>query len=346
MKFLLSYPTERTILIDTVTQKKSNSNLDGNVLYIWDVFTDQDLIKIFKLYGHPKYIIADSNSTYESKLDIKIYCIDFWIKAELSHYQHKWNIPDAKALKTTYSANFLINKKQINRVLLIKFCEIFNIKCGYTWSGLGKNFDLSYIIEEKSKLNNKTIDDVWGQILAPITQFDASWIPYTDQLVNESSVLDYGNNLWTWNNGLDSLVSQTAVSLISESVSTQIASTFTEKTAYAMLGLTFPLWVGGVNMATDWQKKGFDIFEDVIDHNYQSMPTLLERCFYAFELNKEILTNLELAKHLRKTNIDRLIENRNRLLGDSIEKYNQTEVATWPEEIKHIALPLMQKFAK
>jgi hypothetical protein len=346
MNVLISHPTSRQILTDTLTETPYNGRLDGNVLYIWDVFDDATLENIFRLYGIPKYIFCDSMPYYSSCSGVDIYSIDYWLAHEITKF-YKCNLPEVEKIQTTHTANFLINKKQINRFLLIKFCGIFDIDCSYTWSGIGKDFELSWIINEKSKLRDKKIDAVWPQILSPITQFDSRWIPYNNSQWGDSSISNYApTTVWPWNNGLDKVVSQTAVSLISESVWTQVASSFTEKTAYAMLGLTFPLWIGGVNMAAEWQKKGFDIFEDVIDHSYQNMPTLIERCFYAFELNKEILTNLELAKNLRTSNVDRLVENRNKLLGDTVEKYNQAKVATWPEEIKHIALPLMQKFAE
>jgi hypothetical protein len=132
-------------------------------------------------------------------------------------------------------------------------------------------------------------------------------------------------------------VSNSAISIITESVWTQHATTFTEKTLYSVLGMTFPIWVGGVNSATCWKNKGFDIFDDVIDHSYQNLPTLLERCFYAFYLNKDILTDFEKVSTLRKQKLGRLANNRNLLTSGTFRKYNQKEIQKWPNDLQELA---------
>jgi hypothetical protein len=178
------------------------------------------------------------------------------------------------------------------------------------------------------------IDEYWTDILSPIKTFKKKWYSFTNEKFDESGVTNYGNNIAVWNKHLIDIVSSSAISIISESVDTHIASTFTEKTVYSVLGLTFPIWVGGVNSALHWKAKGFDVFDDIIDHSYQNLPTLLERCFYAFYLNKDILTDLEKLSNLRLQHLDRLIKNRNLMTSNTFTKYNQLSIQQWPDDLQ------------
>ena len=68
--------------------------------------------------------------------------------------------------------NFLVNKKQINRYLLIKLVEYFKLtRFNYTWSGIGRQFDLTEIIDEWNMidpLHTHFNDNLRNCILSPI----------------------------------------------------------------------------------------------------------------------------------------------------------------------------------
>jgi len=345
MKVFVSFPTVRNLLFESSNKEPFCGRIDGQILYVWDTIDDEMLSTIIDHYGTPKYIFMDSASCYQSKFN-NVYFVDAWLEAEILMWEKNKLVIETSPIITTHIANFQINKKQINRFLTIKLCEIFDVVVDYTWSGIGSTFDLSYIIAEKQKLNDHNIDLFWNQILSPIHQFDKKWIDVNDKQIFTSSVVNYGKNYQVWNAGLNKIMSSTAVSLITESVWTQTAATFSEKTAFSLLALTFPIWIGGYNMATEWKNKGFDIFDDIIDHSYERMPTLLERCFYAFYLNKDILTDVALAKELRSKHMDRLVNNRDRLTSDNLKKYNRKIISTWPEELQQPALESMHRNLK
>lgn len=332
IQVLVSFPTQRDKLVVSGTTEEYTGSLDGKILYIWDVIDDQCLLEILSRYGIPKYIAADSLSYYyNSKLNNSIYGgVEIWLESEIEAFKHKGITQiTAHSLSTAHVANFQINKKQINRFLAMKFCEIFDIDLDYTWSGIGKYFDLTHVNDEQKKINDPIIKRYWGDIVAPITKFDQKWV-YKGNLDirDEHAIVNYGSNIDVWNNGLSDIISRTAISLITESVWTQQLATFSEKTAYSVLGLTFPIWVGGYRCATEWKNKGFDIFEDIINHSYECMPTLIERCFYAFYLNKDILTDINLASQLRATHIERLMNNREKLTSDTLHKHNKKIIET------------------
>jgi plasmid maintenance system antidote protein VapI len=346
---LVSSPANRKSLFDSVTEQKftgtlAGNVLTGNVLHVYDAIDDDTLTKIIDHFGTPRYIIMDGFSSYQTSLDIPIFCIDAWIEDQLTQMEST-GLTLVDDVKVEHVANFVINAKQINRFLAMKLSEIFNIDVDYTWSGLGQNFNLEHIVQEKKLLNDSLIDQHWTQLLAPIAKFEKKWRPNPgEKIVGDSKIVNPGDHAIFWNTHLRHVVSKSAISIITESVWTQQASLFTEKTVYSVLGLTFPIWVGGVNAATCWKDKGFDIFDDVIDHSYQNLPTLLERCFYAFYLNKDILTDLEKASFLRKQHVDRLIANRNCMTSDTFRKYNQTQFQKWPNDLQELANASIMKY--
>jgi len=227
----------------------------------------------------------------------------------------------------------MINKKQVNRYLCIKLVELYNFKNFiYTWSGAGRHFDCKDIIAEHQMLGAQSpLDSAqFGQILSPIV-LDS--IFYKDNTIQKdtkhdgSSMANYGGNRNSWDWGCNKLFLESAVTLITESLSYQKASVFTEKTLYSVLGASFPIWVGGGNKQEEmWKKMGFDTFDDIINHDYQYYDTLLERCFYAFEFNKKILTDLDFAKSVRSKNMGRLISNRNLILSEKLTEYISAEI--------------------
>jgi hypothetical protein len=110
---------------------------------------------------------------------------------------------------------------------------------------------------------------------------------------------------------------------------------FTEKTAYAILGRTFPLWVGGgIEQAEKFEQMGFDVFRDIIDHSYQHCPTLIERCYYAFERNLPLLSDYKYARKIREKCIDRLESNRQLLMNKQVDKFCQQQFMQWPTALQ------------
>lgn len=343
MKVLVSFPGCRHELVDSESRQPINEPVDDYILHNWDVLYPEHILPTINKHGNPKYIFTDGMATFNTKInDLPVYAVDAWLENEMNNFVEN-NIIVPTHYQTKHCANFVINKKQINRWVTIKLCEIFNVDYDYTWSGIGKSFDLSLFINEKQTLSDNTLDEYWDQILPSVTTSE-KWIDVDGDVTSDLSHVNYISNTDVWNSGLNDIMTNTAVSLITESLVDQNAATFSEKTVFALYGLTFPIWVGGVNMATEWENKGFDIFNDVIDHSYQSMPTLLERCFYAIYLNREILTDINLAKELRNKMKDRLFENQCKLTPEIFKNYNRSVIETWPVELQEPALRSMYRY--
>jgi hypothetical protein len=336
MKVVVKLPNGQ--LIDSDTNQNYVGSLDGNILYIWDVTTKTNIDNLTKTCGQPKYIIGDSMSYFKG-----INAIDYWIESQVRQFE-KDNISLPNEVSTAACANFTLNKKSHNRHMILKLSEIFNVDVNYTWSGIDRYFDMSLFIDEHISINDNKIDNVWGGLLSPITRFEKKWINHATD-IDLGFAIGYAGNTNVWEAGLKDLISVTAVTLIGESICDDTdAITYSEKTAFSVYGLTMPIWVGGKYQAKYWKEKGFDTFDDIIDHSYESMPTLLERCFYAIYLNRKILTDLDYAAQVRTDVMDRLIANREKLTYQHLHDFNVAQVAAWPEEIKDIAYPLFDKY--
>jgi len=326
------------LISDSIENKKNivyiNKIKDINIndiFHIYDVFEIDEICTLFDIKGKPAALISDHIIHYDNFINnIKFAGLPLY----LEHERMKWNRDEFTdwEYKTNNCFNFMINKKQVNRYLCIKLVELYKLQnFTYTWSGADKHFDCADIINEHQNLGKLSplSSEQFAEILSPIKlePFFYSDAPGKIMKNNGHGGKEDGGNRKNWNWGLDKMFSESAVSLITESLSFQKASTFTEKTLYSVLGASFPIWVGGGNKQEEmWKKIGFDTFDDIINHDYQYYDTLLERCVYAFILNKKILTDLDFAKSVRNRNMDRLINNRDLILSGKLTEYIYLEI--------------------
>jgi len=134
------------------------------------------------------------------------------------------------------------------------------------------------------------------------------------------------NNTQDYNHYLAQQVyNPVAVALITEPVEPRwgATQTFTEKTIWPMLSLNLPIWLTDYRQAETWEKVGFDIFDDVIDHSYQYQLHPIKRIKQAINDNFALLQNLNLAVDTRCQLIDRLQQNRQKVLNNQVDQYRQ-----------------------
>jgi hypothetical protein len=292
-----------------------NIKLGPSDTLVWvDMIYQSVLQKVIDTNGTPGKLISSAH--VEQILENST--VVNWPHYLLKHGLRLW--PHAKKFDDQpiqHCANFAINKKRINRYILIKLLEWYDIKnFDYTWSGIGRKFDLSPIFSQIDQLPVDLISDqseFRGHLLSPITNIDTKFVYVHEEHVSNVS-LEHGEYDWIWNNCHGPMVSGSAVTLITESLGDEKWSAFTEKTLYAIFGLTFPIWVGGYGSAQRWAEKGFDIFDDVINHDYQYCDGLLERCIRAIADNLQILTDLDHARQQKTQHLDRLRRNRELLI--------------------------------
>lgn len=321
-------------------------NIDhSHVIHRYDYFEQNHVDAILKK-GCPKYFLSDA-FTAVSFQGVQVVGLPLWLEREAKKIITCTKFSDE--LITTNCFNFMINKKRLNRFLCIKLVEWFKLTdYDYTWSAVDQNFDMSYIIAELDQLGSRSPLDESARsfILSSITlekRFFHRWEKTKTQIGNQASIEPYGGNVWTWQNGLNQLFSRSAISLITETVVKEKGMLFTEKTLFAVLGLTFPIWVGGYEQAKEWTRLGFDTFDDIIDHSYQSHSTLIERCYYAIANNIDLLSDKSKIHKLRLQNKHRLLKNREFLLANGISRFVDQQIAQFPADLQQV-MPDVLKF--
>lgn len=302
------------------------------IMAVQDVFDSNHLTQAIEALGQPACVLND-HLTHNLDFDlVPAYYALLWLEQQIDAFQR--DIPQITDQPSTdYCFSFSLNKKQINRFLLIKLVEYFKFSSyDYTWSGYGREFDLAPALPQ---IHAFDLDPGFQRYVYSPIKITEKWIKFSQHNhdhvdTTQGAVQDHGGNSWTWLNGLDTLYSHGAVNLIGESIQYDRSMCFTEKTLYAVLGHCFPIWVGGYGQAQAFESLGLDSFSDVINHDYQWAPTLIERCYQAIALNKHILSNLEHARACRQQCWDRLESNAQWIYSEKLVNHNNHLIARWP----------------
>jgi len=210
--------------------------------------------------------------------------------------------------------NFMIYKQRPWRLLALKIIE---------QQGLHTDFYTSTVEHDRCDV---PVSEHHGLDLATPWQTAPRWF-------GERRIQSYDYEDHYMNHLAREVFDPVAVSLITEPIESNWTelSTFTEKSLYPVLSCNLPIWLGGRNQHRYWQELGFDAFEDVLDCSYQDHDDPVQRMQMALSHNREILTNLDLARSTRQRLMPRLLANRERFLELGFRDYMQRCRANVPE---------------
>ena len=76
-----------------------------------------------------------------------------------------------------------------------------------------------------------------------------------------------------------------------------------------ILGCNFPIIIGSSGIVHHLESLGFDIFDDIIDHAYDSISDPMNRTITAIESNRKLLSDPEFAKQMWTKNKNRFLNN-------------------------------------
>lgn len=244
--------------------------------------------------------------------------------------------------ETNHVFNFMINKKQDHRYLTLRLIEYFNLRdFDYTYSGSCKNIrddlvfaDLTKCDPDRKKFTPNQMMQILGDVTIPPRFLGRpNFLSLAEQTGGVGDSTDFGTS---WQLGLDRIFSSSLISLITESDNGDYdrVTNLSEKSVFAILGLTIPIWPGGYRHAEMLERMGFDVFNDIVDHSYQFEDTMFMRCWRAFEDNLAVLQDLSQAKQLRKTIHSRLCSNRRLLCSSELKQWYCNQLKSWPADIK------------
>lgn len=132
-----------------------------------------------------------------------------------------------------------------------------------------------------------------------------------------------GNYLYN----LISLYKNSFVEIINETSGYEgSAAIVSEKTLNSIYGCNFPIFNNNPLMPNMMKNLGLDIFEDIVNHDYQYETNMYSRVWKLIEMNKELLTNADRTKELWLRNKHRFERNVEFARKELYEVYeNRTE---------------------
>ena len=319
----------KTIWANEINQGCSILLDHRDILYIKDnIIAGVDswsmgLHRFFEKVGTPHCVISELCVDTEAALSpVPIYSVPFRCMEILPI--NFSNDAQPEQLHTDYCFSFAVKKKTVHRHIFLKLIEYFKLTSyDGTFGADWRDYDMSRILEEMQQAGTYS-QELRGALTGPIG-LPRRWIESPISMLN------------VWKTGLNEICQRSAVHVINETISWEQSSMFSEKTLHAIMGLNFPLWVGGYGNAAALERMGFDVFNDVIDHSYQYHTRLIDRCYWAIELNRRILQDLDYARYCRQRANSRLRLNFQRLHDGTAAKFNQSVMAEWPT---HIADPV------
>ena len=99
------------------------------------------------------------------------------------------------------------------------------------------------------------------------------------------------------------------VEIITETSGFEKCFLITEKTTNSIIACNFPIWISSPGVVKFLRSMGLDVFDDIIDHSYDTIEDPYLRFYQAVFLNRDLLTNTEATKYLWKKNKDRFLKN-------------------------------------
>lgn len=119
------------------------------------------------------------------------------------------------------------------------------------------------------------------------------------------------DNVSNFKNVLSNYYQNTFVEIVSETTYTEKAYLLTEKTLNSIYGCCFPIMISGQGSVAFLREMGFDVFDDIINHNYDTIVNPIDRLYSAVNDNLELLSNNDRTKKLWSSCEDRFLNNVN-----------------------------------
>ena len=342
MSRLLHYETDKFFTISGQSVAPTGSD----VIYISDFFDSKLLTEIVEIHGSFQFLVTDVESRNYDNSPVPIIFVP-GLRMGMLNWVYWFDQNDYN--KTQHCFNFAINKKRPDRHCLLKLIEWFDLDSYvYTWSGIGANFDCARLIQDVNAIDAEwNTEQFFSHLLSPVQKISPTWLHAgPDCGAVHGSNRDAGDSIYFMKQSTE-IFATSAVALITEcSTDYQPNFTFSEKTMMAIASLNFPIWVGNYGQANQAEHMGFDVFADIIDHDYQYKDTVLERCFYAVHDNLQILSDLGLARRARQKCMQRLLQNRSYLLGANFRQWARQQTERLPQSVQNqmqVAYPALYK---
>lgn len=179
---------------------------------------------------------------------------------------------------------------------------------------LGNDINIQAVKTNAYPHNNDSFQDYWPFESEFSDILEKGWkklltqdLGTPDKRYNAST----NNNTMNFNLNLRNIYENTCVEIVMETTFFNNGIFVTEKYLNSIYGYNFPIIISNYGTVDYLRKNGFDVFDDIIDHSYDSINDPLLRINTAISNNIEILKNKQMAIDLWYDNLHRLDYNLN-----------------------------------
>ena len=288
--------------------------------------TKPDIVKyideMFNYYRDKKFIVFTSMENLEYYITSPNVNLVPWGGDIVNHKSayEKLDVGIEKNFDSSYTFLSLNRSARAHRIILVSLLYGLNLQ----------NFGLISCMFK----NNVDVVPAWplGSIEDLITS-GFKTLKQSELLLNDDKDT-YGNatnaNVTNFKGSLINYYQQTFVEIISETSCTESAFNLTEKTLHSVYGQCFPILISSPGTVKFLRDMGLDVFDDIIDHSYDSVENPVDRIYQAITSNLRLLTDIDYTKSVWKENKHRFIKNIDFVKTDmynfytnrTIEKFN------------------------
>jgi len=201
-----------------------------------------------------------------------------------------------------------------------------------------------FLLEEIERLGLTSYRHTLAWKYNPVNSIKITDFKFGPEIKEEMSIRN-GNfkNAETYDKLLKGIYQDTCISIITEPCFYEKEALITEKTFMAIMGGTIPIWFGGWKNAQSLATLGFDVFEDIVDHSYETLEDPYERCTQSLERNLHLF-DLEKMQKIIKDNKHRLQHNVDLLMSNPFLQECFTQVRKSQEPLRSSLLRIMPAF--
>ena len=326
----------RTIMLESIKHDLVllgvKDHLTSNKFYPANNVPDiaQYLSDLFEFYKDKKFILFTSLENLETYINFENVKIVPW-GGDITNHQVEYSKLEPileKDLTSNYCFLSLNRNNRFNRSL-----------------GLAMLYGLDY---EQHGLISCMFKDQIDNLLYDIKQFNISdanlelvcrgldKFKHAELELNDNPeiyVCGNNDNVSNFKNKLAPYYSKTFVELVNETSYTESAFNLTEKTLNSVYGCSFPILLSSAGSVAFLRNMGLDMFDDIVDHSYDSIQDPVERLHTALSCNKRLLTDVEYVKAKWTASQDRFASRVAFVKKDMYAYYESRAVSTFLNHI-------------
>jgi hypothetical protein len=268
----------------------------------------EHLSNLFEFYHDKKFILVTSLENLDQYIKNKNVRIVSW-GGDITNQQRDYIKLDPlsdKNLESTLNFVSLNRNNRSHRAVLLSLLYGMGIDKHGLLSCMFKD-DIEDIFEYLKWEFTDQQDSVKKLIADGFTKLKQATMTIND---DKKIYHNYNNdNVTNFKTKLADYYRETFVEIVTETSFTEQCYLITEKTLNSIYGMNFPILMCGKGSVELLRQIGFDMFDDIIDHSYDTIDNPIDRLYTAISNNSRLLTDNKYVKDIWVANKSRFENN-------------------------------------